>query len=333
MDPDGGMLTLLNVMLPPPTPHHQLHYQSVKLQLNAGADGCFPLHFDSDAAVDGRRVTALTYLNPDWTPGDGGELVLYPFPGAPVKVEPLMGRVVLFSAANMLHRVLPSKKKRLCFTTWLFAKSAAATATAEATTSSTGGGGSSTSSGIETPAEAKRFGGDGSDGGGNGKGGGATAAAEEARALLAPNLRKHLMKVIFAQEWAESIVAAHPDSTGRTAALETHWREVDVIARALAGKYPAGLDLVAKVSTVGGWAIHHIIHSLSLSFLFSPDFHKTRRRCRRRRRRRCHSFLYHARAPCPEKQKQTYTRTRSPIQSRPSVSEISRRRLTTHDAV
>jgi hypothetical protein len=43
-------------------------------------DGCFPLHFDSDAAVDGRRVTALTYLNPEWKPGDGGELVLYPFP-------------------------------------------------------------------------------------------------------------------------------------------------------------------------------------------------------------------------------------------------------------
>ena len=31
--------------------------------------------------------------------------------------------------------------------------------------------------------------------------------------------------------------------------------------------------------------------------------------------------------------KQTYTRTRAPIQSRPSVSEISRPRLATHDAV
>jgi hypothetical protein len=36
---DRSMLTLLNVMLPPPTLRHQLHYQSVKLQLNAGADG------------------------------------------------------------------------------------------------------------------------------------------------------------------------------------------------------------------------------------------------------------------------------------------------------
>ena len=117
------MLTLLNVMLPPPSPPRQLHHQSVKLQLNRGSGGCFPLHFDSDAALDGRRVTALTYLNPDWTPGDGGELVLYPFPEPPVKVEPVMGRVVLFSAANMLHRVLPSGKPRMCYTTWFFAKS------------------------------------------------------------------------------------------------------------------------------------------------------------------------------------------------------------------
>ena len=87
----------------------QLHHQVVKLQRNAGFGGCFPLHFDSDARVDGRRVTVLTYLNPDWRDGDGGELILYPFPlRAPVKIEPKMGRVVLFSAANMLHSVEPS---------------------------------------------------------------------------------------------------------------------------------------------------------------------------------------------------------------------------------
>jgi Rps23 Pro-64 3,4-dihydroxylase Tpa1-like proline 4-hydroxylase len=40
------------------------------------------MHFDSDAAVDGRRVTAILYLNPGWRPGDGGELRLYPFPQA-----------------------------------------------------------------------------------------------------------------------------------------------------------------------------------------------------------------------------------------------------------
>ena len=60
----------------------------MKLQLNGGGGACFPLHFDTDADLDGRRVTALVYLNPEWAAGDGGELMLYPFPHAPVKVQP-----------------------------------------------------------------------------------------------------------------------------------------------------------------------------------------------------------------------------------------------------
>ena len=184
---------------------------------------------------------------------------------------------------------------------------------------------------------------------------GAAGAAEEARILLAPDLRKHLMRVVFAEEWAESITASHPagphtpgprlrtvssywngtellrppctrpitvrskctctslplpppppcisptsrslhgvaftgagvrpgrrrrqictgtqvhreqtfglsgaakggvrpchpDTPARATALGTHWREVDIIIRALAGKYPAGLDLIARVAAGG----------------------------------------------------------------------------------
>jgi hypothetical protein len=237
---DRSMLTLLNVMLPPPSPPRQLHHQSVKLQLNQGRGGCFPLHFDSDAALDGRRITALTYLNPDWTPGDGGELVLYPFPDAPVKVEPVMGRVVLFSAANMLHRVLPSAKPRLCFTTWFFAKSpeipgdARSPGTAAGSSPGTAAGSSSPGLGTGTSSVDED-----------------AAALEEARALLRPDMRKHLMRVVHAEEWAASIEAAHPDTPARAEALATHWKEVDVIARALAGRFPRGLARVAEASTGG----------------------------------------------------------------------------------
>lgn len=242
---DRSMLTLLNVMLPPPTPLHQLHYQSVKLQLNMGDGGCFPLHFDSDATVDGRRVTALTYLNPDWAPGDGGELVLYPFPHQPVKIEPIMGRVVLFSAANMLHRVLPSEKKRLCFTTWFFAKSAAAHPGAHGGTgvvigTRDHGGGESRR---ENPGDAREHGAE--------PAAASTTAVAEACVLVQPHLRKHLMRVVYAEEWAQSIAAAHPESPARTAALETHWKEVEVISRVLAGKYPKGLELIARVMASG----------------------------------------------------------------------------------
>lgn len=38
--------------------------QAIKLQYNDGNGGCFPLHVDSDAAVDNRLITAIFYLNP-----------------------------------------------------------------------------------------------------------------------------------------------------------------------------------------------------------------------------------------------------------------------------
>jgi Rps23 Pro-64 3,4-dihydroxylase Tpa1-like proline 4-hydroxylase len=62
------------------------------------------MHFDSDEALDGRRVTAVVYLNPDWTPGHGGEMRLYPFPEPVVDVEPRHDRMLLFAATRMLHR-------------------------------------------------------------------------------------------------------------------------------------------------------------------------------------------------------------------------------------
>lgn len=85
----------------------------------AGHGGCFPMHFDTDAALDTRRVTTIWYLNPSWAPGDGGELRLYPFPGQPLDIEPLNDRLVLFSSQEMLHRVLPSSAERVCFTVWM----------------------------------------------------------------------------------------------------------------------------------------------------------------------------------------------------------------------
>jgi SM-20-related protein len=62
------------------------------------------MHFDSDAAVDGRRVTCILYLNDAWQPDAGGQLRLYPFPAPPVDIEPVADRLVLFASTSMLHR-------------------------------------------------------------------------------------------------------------------------------------------------------------------------------------------------------------------------------------
>lgn len=79
----------------------------VKVQHNAGRGACFPTHFDT-YGDDGKCVTAVLYLNEDWEHGDGGEIVLYPFPKSRVVVQPRFGELVLFSSQQMLHRVLPS---------------------------------------------------------------------------------------------------------------------------------------------------------------------------------------------------------------------------------
>jgi Rps23 Pro-64 3,4-dihydroxylase Tpa1-like proline 4-hydroxylase len=64
------------------------------------------MHFDSDALLDGRRVTAIIYLNDNWhlDGAYGGQLRLYPFPAPPLDIAPLADRMVLFASTSMLHR-------------------------------------------------------------------------------------------------------------------------------------------------------------------------------------------------------------------------------------
>jgi hypothetical protein len=96
-----------------------VHVASKAIKLQRSRDGgCFPIHFDTDRAIDGRLVTAIVYLNDTWQPGDGGELRLYPFPRGPVTIDPVSDRMVLFASRTVAHRVLPTHRPRCCFTIW-----------------------------------------------------------------------------------------------------------------------------------------------------------------------------------------------------------------------
>jgi hypothetical protein len=80
-----------------------------------------PVHFDTDRKVDSRRLTAILYLNPSWSvSADGGALRLYPFPHSAIDISPVHDRLVLFDSARMLHRVLPSRRQRVCVTVWFW---------------------------------------------------------------------------------------------------------------------------------------------------------------------------------------------------------------------
>jgi hypoxia-inducible factor (prolyl hydroxylase) len=83
-------------------------------------------------ACNGRRLTAILYLNLLWRPGDGGELVIYPpdadggrcgetGPPALGLVAPRANRLVLFYADRRVpHEVLPSTTERFAVTQWFF---------------------------------------------------------------------------------------------------------------------------------------------------------------------------------------------------------------------
>lgn len=79
---------------------------------------------DGDAC-NGRRITAILYLNDGWKASDGGELLLYhppPNHNTPqTRVAPRLGSVIMFYADYRVpHAVLPSFNDRFAITTWYY---------------------------------------------------------------------------------------------------------------------------------------------------------------------------------------------------------------------
>jgi Rps23 Pro-64 3,4-dihydroxylase Tpa1-like proline 4-hydroxylase len=229
---DRTMLTLMNVLKPSETPSEMLFNVSLKLQINDGENARFPIHFDSDSSTDQRRWTCLVYLNDEWEEKDGGEVVLYlPFQEEKrIVVPPKMGTVVMFNSRYVAHSTLPFKgKRRLMFTIWLHAKGGMDNGNAEKKTTAEMEKESNTSSkSVEMDAQ------------------------EQLEKLLAPEQRKHLMKLMLAEEWAESIAEAHDRASESTArALKTHWEEIDIIARVLGQAFPLAFERLEKLIKSG----------------------------------------------------------------------------------
>ncbi|PNH11299.1 NifU-like protein 4, mitochondrial, partial [Tetrabaena socialis] len=215
LNSDHTLATMLSLLMP----QLALDGQAIKLQYNAGSGGCFPLHYDSDEQLDGRRVTAIFYLNPGWTEAQGGQLRLYPFPAPPLDVAPLEDRLVLFASTRMLHRVLPSTApSRCCFTIWLSQVRRRALVRQAPSLASLEPSGSPS----DDPQAAVRF-------------------------LMHPLLRQHVSKYVYASEWTRSLEESHADSEARSAMLEQHHKEVALIQRSL-GKYLGVMDQL-------GWSL------------------------------------------------------------------------------
>lgn len=66
-----------------------------------------------------RRVTAIFYLNPDWSEAAGGLLRLHLLEG-PLEVAPILDRLVVFLSEKVEHEVLPTRTPRWAVTAWFY---------------------------------------------------------------------------------------------------------------------------------------------------------------------------------------------------------------------
>jgi SM-20-related protein len=80
-------------------------------------------HLDAfDGVGRNRVVSTVLYLNPQWQPADGGEMLLYaPGEGGPAVVErvaPVYGRLAVFLSERFPHEVLATRTMRFSVAGW-----------------------------------------------------------------------------------------------------------------------------------------------------------------------------------------------------------------------
>jgi len=77
-------------------------------------------HYDAFRGDANRVLSIVVYLNPEWPPEAGGELVLYPdnTDDSGVRVQPQMGSIVTFLSEEFPHEVLPATRDRYSIAGW-----------------------------------------------------------------------------------------------------------------------------------------------------------------------------------------------------------------------
>ncbi len=93
--------------------HYEFHYALYE-------KGCFyKRHLDRFRNDDSRLFSMITYLNPEWKTGDGGELNIYHDDGNTQKISPNAGKSVFFKSDELEHEVLETMMPRMSITGWL----------------------------------------------------------------------------------------------------------------------------------------------------------------------------------------------------------------------
>lgn len=78
-------------------------------------------HVDAFRGETNRILSVVAYLNHDWAPDDGGELVIYRESTAgsdPLRVTPAFGTLAAFLSEDFPHEVLPARRDRYSIAGW-----------------------------------------------------------------------------------------------------------------------------------------------------------------------------------------------------------------------
>ena len=74
--------------------------------------------------------------------------------------------------------------------------------------------------------------------------------AAAAAFLMRPDVRKHVCRLVYAEEWARSIEESHPEGQERDEVVQQHWHEVELIKRALSA-YGATIEALTGAAAAG----------------------------------------------------------------------------------
>ena len=75
-------------------------------------------HYDQFQNNSSRKYSMISYLNNDWQPKDGGELLIHQ-ENNNQKIAPTQGKTVFFKSDELLHEVLVTQNTRMSITGWL----------------------------------------------------------------------------------------------------------------------------------------------------------------------------------------------------------------------
>jgi Rps23 Pro-64 3,4-dihydroxylase Tpa1-like proline 4-hydroxylase len=75
-------------------------------------------HLDQFQNNSSRQYSLISYLNPDWQEGDGGQLMIHQKNNDQI-ISPTQGKTVFFKSNELIHEVLVTQQRRMSITGWL----------------------------------------------------------------------------------------------------------------------------------------------------------------------------------------------------------------------